>query len=85
LVCGDNSIFRKDPVIIEVNPSFRCEVIFDILKNKFKKDYIGFRGEAFINRSDLISNTLGNGDRIIASSLKDDDELRVEIRYKGTT
>ena len=83
MVCGENSIFHKDPVLIEVNPNSKCDKIFEILKNKFKKDYIGFRGETVINRSDLISNTLQNGDRMIASSLEDDDELRVEIRYRG--
>jgi molybdopterin/thiamine biosynthesis adenylyltransferase len=82
LVCGDNSIFHKDPEFVEVNPNSKCEKIFEILKKKFKKDYVGFRGEIVVNRSDLILNTLQNGDRMIASSLEDDDELRVEIRYK---
>jgi len=83
LVCGDNSIFHKDPVLIEVNPNSKCERIFDILKSRFRKDYVGFRGEIVINRSDLISKTLQNGDRMIASSLEDEEELRVEIRYLG--
>jgi len=83
MVCGENSIFHKDPVFVEVNPNSKCERIFEILKNEFKKDYVGFKGEIVINRSDLISNTLQNGDRMIISSLDDDEEFRVEIRYLG--
>ncbi|MCK4847523.1 MAG: ThiF family adenylyltransferase [Candidatus Heimdallarchaeota archaeon] len=85
LVCGDYSIFHKDPVLIEVNPNSKCEIIFKILKNNFKKDYIGFRGEIVIKKNDIISDTLENGDRMIASSLEDDGELRVEIKYQGKT
>ncbi|MHA1996210.1 MAG: ThiF family adenylyltransferase [Candidatus Hodarchaeales archaeon] len=83
MVCGDNSIYHQDPVLIEVNPNSKCEIIFNYLKNKFNKNYIGFRGNNIINGSDLISQVLQNGDRMIASSIEDDDELRVEIRYNS--
>jgi signal peptidase I len=84
-VCGDKSIFNKKPVLVEVDPNSKCRDIFNYLKKEFKKDFIGFRGDTVINKNDIIENTLQNGDRIIISSLEDDDELRVEIRYKGET
>ena len=81
LVCGDSSIFHQDPVIIEVDPISKCKSIFEYLKNKFGKDYVGFRANNIIDGKDIISHVLQNGDRIIASSLEDDEELRVEIKY----
>ena len=81
LVCGDNSIFHQDPVIIEVNPTFKCKIIFNELKSRFYKDYIGFRANNIINENDTINDVLNNRDRIIISSLENDEELRVEIRY----
>ncbi len=83
MICGENSIYHQDPVLIEVNPNSKCTSIFNYLKKKFNKDYIGFRADNIINGSDLISQVLQNGDRMIISSLEDDDELRVEIRYKS--
>ena len=83
MVCGENSIYRQDPVLIEVNPNSKCETIFNYLKNKFNKNYIGFRANNIINGSDLISQVLQNGDRMIASSIEDDEELRVEISYNS--
>jgi molybdopterin/thiamine biosynthesis adenylyltransferase len=83
LVCGDSSIYHQDPVLVEVNPNSKCESIFNYLKNKFNKNYIGFRANNIINGSDLIFQVLQNGDRMIASSIEDDDELRVEIKYSS--
>ena len=81
MVCGDNSIFHQDPIVFEVHPNSKCETIFKYLKNKFNKDFVGFRANKIIDWNDTISNVLQNGDRIIASSLVDDDELRVKIKY----
>jgi hypothetical protein len=82
MVCGDTSIFQHTPVTININPNSKCRTIFTVLKRKFKKNYIGFRGNFIIPNEALVKNVLQDGDRLTASSLTDDEEKRVIIRFK---
>ncbi len=82
MVCGDTSIFQQTPVTININPNSKCRTIFTVLKRKFKKNYIGFRGNFIIPNEALVKNVLQDGDRLTASSLTDDEEKRVIIRFK---
>ncbi len=82
LVCGNSSIYHQTPVTINVNPKLKCKTIFTILKRRFKKNYIGFRGNFIIPAEALIENILQDGDRITVSSLDDDKEKRIRIKFK---
>ena len=82
LVCGDSSIYHQTPVTVNVNPKSKCKTIFTILKRRFKKNYIGFRGNFIIPKEALIENILQDGDRVTVSSLDDDKEKRIRIKFK---
>ena len=82
LVCGDSSIYTQSPVTININPKSKCRTIFTVLKRKFKKDFVGFRGNTLIPSDVPVGAFLKDQDRITVSSLIDDDEKRVVIRFK---
>jgi ubiquitin-activating enzyme E1 C len=82
LVCGDSSIHTQTPVTININPKSKCRTIFSVLKRKFKKDFVGFRGNTLIPSDTQVGDLLKDRDRITVSSLIDDDEKRIIIRFK---
>jgi molybdopterin/thiamine biosynthesis adenylyltransferase len=82
LVCSEESILRNELVDIEVDPSSSCSKIFEMLKNKNKKEYVGFHGHLIIPNDEKVKNVLQNGDRITASSLVDNEELRIKIIFQ---
>ncbi|MHA1978296.1 MAG: ThiF family adenylyltransferase [Candidatus Hodarchaeales archaeon] len=81
LVCGNSSIYRETPHTININPKSKCKTIFTVLKRKFKKNYVGFRGNFVIPNDALVGSVLQDGDRITVSSLSDDEERRIKIRF----
>jgi len=82
MVCSDTSFFRQSPVTINVNPNSKCKIIFTVLKRKFKKNYVGFRGNFVIPPEATVKDVLQDGDRLTVSSLFGDDEKRVKIIFK---
>ncbi len=82
LVCGDSSMYCQNPTTININPKSKCRTIFTVLKRKFKKDFIGFRGNTLIPGDVPVGEILKDRDRITVSSLIDDDEKRIIIRFK---
>jgi molybdopterin/thiamine biosynthesis adenylyltransferase len=82
-VCGDISILRQTPVTVNISPKSKCRTIFTVLKRKFKKNYVGFRGNFIIPNDAMVKDVLQDGDRITASSLNDDEEKRVIIKFKS--
>ena len=81
-VCGEKSILHKNPLIITVDPRSTCSQIFKLLKDQYKKEYVGFRGNHIIPNDEKVKNVLQNGDRITVSSLVDDEELRIKINFQ---
>ncbi len=81
-VCGSSSIYRKALHTVNVNPKSKCKIIFTVLKRKYKKDFVGFKGNSLIQNDALVEDILEDGDRITVSSLNDDEERRIRIKYK---
>ncbi|MHA1940338.1 MAG: ThiF family adenylyltransferase [Candidatus Hodarchaeales archaeon] len=81
LICGKNSVYNQKPVTVKVNPKLNNRSIFNSLKKRFKKEYIGFRGDKLIQMDDSIEKTVFDGDRITVTSLTSDKEFRVRIKY----
>lgn len=82
LVCGQlNTIV--DPIqIITVDPKALLSSIFDEIKQKHRNDFVGFRGNYLLPEDEIIQNFLSDGDRITLSSLDDNVEIRLQIKYQ---
>ncbi len=80
-ICGKKSLYSQNPVTVKVNPKLTNKQIFNSLKKRYKRDYIGFRGNKLIQLNDSIEETVFDGDRITVSSLTSDKEFRVKIKY----
>lgn len=82
LVCGQlNTIV--DPIqIITVDPKAFLSSIFDEIKQKHGNDFVGFRGNYLLPEDEIIQNFLSDGDRITLSSLGNDVEIRLQIKYQ---
>jgi len=82
LVCGQNNIIKH----IERTLTVDCESLFgsilSTIRREHKKEYVGFRGNFLLPENESIQKLLSDGDRITLSSITDDEEIRLEIRFQ---
>ncbi len=82
LVCGQSSITIDSIQIMTVDRKSLFGSILDVIRQKYGKDYVGFRGNFLLPEDGVIQNILLDGDRITLSSLTDDVEIRMQIKYQ---
>jgi molybdopterin/thiamine biosynthesis adenylyltransferase len=82
LVCGQGSSHKSLFYEIQVDKNAFISEIPEIIGQKKLKQYIYVRGFSIVPENTIIKNALSDGDRITLSSLSDDEEIRVKIRFK---
>jgi molybdopterin/thiamine biosynthesis adenylyltransferase len=82
LVCGESNIEKhfKRTITVDRNSPFRS--ILKFIQQEHKKDYIGFRGNLLLPEDKPIHKILSDGDRITLSSIADNEEIRLEIKFR---
>ncbi|MHA2223635.1 MAG: ThiF family adenylyltransferase [Candidatus Hodarchaeales archaeon] len=82
LVCSQVSSPLNSIPVVKINSRLTFASILKIFGQKYKKEYIGFRGNYFISEDTKIGEILSNGDRITLKSLTDEEEVRVKIIFE---
>ncbi|MFX0151133.1 MAG: ThiF family adenylyltransferase, partial [Candidatus Hodarchaeota archaeon] len=82
LVCGQAGV-PSDPVqVLRVDQKSPFKIILDTIGQKSQKQYAGFRDNSLLPEDIRIKDLLSDGDRITLSSLTDDEEIRLKIKFK---
>ncbi|MFX1504579.1 MAG: ThiF family adenylyltransferase [Promethearchaeota archaeon] len=82
LVCSQSNYVKpvEHTIIVNRESSFRS--ILSSMRQEHKKDFIGFRGNFLLPEDESIHNILSDGDRITLSSIVDNEEIRIEIKFE---
>lgn len=82
LVCSQSNLNKpvEQTIIVKGESSFGS--ILSSICQEHKKDFVGFRGNLLLPEDAPIQKILSDGDRITLSSLSDDEEIRVEIKFE---
>jgi molybdopterin/thiamine biosynthesis adenylyltransferase len=83
LVCSKSNLEKTVEQTIIVNPEASFESILSSLQQEHNKDFIGFRGNFLLPKDESIHKILSDGDRITLSSVADNKEIRLEIKFEG--
>ncbi|MFX1286204.1 MAG: ThiF family adenylyltransferase [Promethearchaeota archaeon] len=83
LVCGQSNTIVDSIQIVTVDCRSKFRSILDTIREEHKKDYVGFRGNFMIPENGIIQKFLSDGDRITLSSLIDDEEIRLQIKFQN--
>ncbi len=81
LVCGQSNTVVDSIQIVTVDRKSRFGSLLDTIREEHNKDYVGFRGNLIIPDDGIIQKFLSDGDRITLSSLADDEEIRLQIKF----
>jgi len=82
IVCGNKGIDSNQIPIIQVYPDNKFKEIIQEVNNKYKDEFLAFRGNKYLDEGDLIKDILSNGDRITFSPLSGENDMRVKIIFK---
>ncbi|MFX0210881.1 MAG: ThiF family adenylyltransferase [Candidatus Hodarchaeota archaeon] len=82
LVCGQFNSVVDSIQIVTVDCKSKFGSVLSTIREKHNKDYVGFRGNFFIPEDGIIQKFLSDGDRITLSSLIDDEEIRLQIKFR---
>ncbi|MFX1514804.1 MAG: ThiF family adenylyltransferase [Promethearchaeota archaeon] len=82
-VCGQTKMAKIVERTITVNPRSLFRSILNTICREYKKEYVAFRGNFLLPENKTIQKILSDGDRITLSSIADDEEIRLEIRFKN--
>lgn len=82
-VCGLEGVSINSIQILSVDQKSPFKVILEIMEQKYQKHYVGFRHNSLLPEDKKIENLLSDGDRITLSSLIDDEEIRLKIKFNA--
>lgn len=82
LVCGQTTIDSQTILEVQVDPYSDFRSLFEKTRHEEQKDFIGFQGNKFLPEEGIIIDFLSDGDRITLSSLDDDREIRLQIKFQ---
>lgn len=83
LVCGQSNASKDSIKIITVDGKSNFGTILRKIRQEYNKEFIGFRGNSLISEDSVIHEFLSDGDRITLSSLIDDVEIRLQIKFQN--
>ncbi|MFW9856027.1 MAG: ThiF family adenylyltransferase [Candidatus Thorarchaeota archaeon] len=81
LVCGSLSTSRKKLAEIRVSRNSLFQSVLEKMGYRNHTEYIGFRGNYHIPEDVTLGEVLSDGDRITLSSINNDNELRLKVRF----
>ncbi|MFW9780002.1 MAG: ThiF family adenylyltransferase [Candidatus Heimdallarchaeota archaeon] len=81
LVCGSLFTSRKKLAEIRVSRNSLFRSILEEMGHRNHTEYIGFRGNHHIPEDVTLGEVLSDGDRITLSSISNDNELRLKVRF----
>ncbi|UCG03626.1 MAG: ThiF family adenylyltransferase [Candidatus Heimdallarchaeota archaeon] len=82
LVCGQSNTVKHVERTITVDRELLFKSVIDIIRQEYKKEYIGFRGNFLLPEDESVQKIISDGDRITLSSIADDEEIRLEIKFR---
>ncbi|MFW9903127.1 MAG: ThiF family adenylyltransferase [Candidatus Thorarchaeota archaeon] len=82
LVCSQSNLVKPVEQSITVNRESSFGLILSSIRQEHNKDFIGFRGNFLLPEDESIYKILSDGDKITLSSITDNEEIRLEIKFE---
>ncbi|MFX0173671.1 MAG: ThiF family adenylyltransferase [Candidatus Hodarchaeota archaeon] len=82
LVCGKAGVLSDPVQVLKVDQKSPFKIILNKIGQKSQKQFAGFRDNSLLPENKRIKDLLSDGDRITLSSLVDDEEIRLKIKFK---